>query len=142
VRTGEERSPDFPPQPSLARLDALLEQVRAAGVAVDLETRGEPRGLTSALELSVYRIVQEALTNTLRHGDAQHATVALRFAADAVDVEISDDGTRGSTANGSGQGLIGMRERAAAFGGRVETGRDAAGGFRVTARLPLEPADR
>jgi len=142
VRTGEERSPDFPPQPSLARLDALLEQVRAAGLAVELKTSGEPRELPSALELSVYRIVQEALTNTLRHGDAKRATVTLRYDAHAVDVEIVDDGTS-STANGSGgQGLIGMSERAAAFGGRVETGRDSAGGFRVAAWLPLTPAER
>jgi signal transduction histidine kinase len=142
VRTGEERSPDFPPQPSLARLDALVEQVRAVGLAVELETTGEPRDLTSALELSVYRIVQEALTNTLRHGDAKHATVTLHFDAEAVDVEIIDDGTPTSTANGSGQGLIGMRERAAAFGGRVEAGRSGAGGFRVAARLPLAPVER
>ena len=139
MRTGEERSPDFPPQPSLARLDALLEQVRAAGLAVELETSGEPRELTPALELSVYRIVQEALTNTLRHGDAKHATVALRFDAEAVDVEIFDVGTASSTANGSGQGLVGLRERATAFGGRVEAGRSAAGGFRVAARLPIAP---
>jgi signal transduction histidine kinase len=142
VRTGEERSPNFPPQPSLARLDELLEQVRAAGLAVELETSGEPRELTSALELSVYRIVQEALTNTLRHGDAKRATVALRFDAEAVDVEIIDDGTSTSAANGSGHGLIGMRERAAAFGGRVEAGRSAEGGFRIAARLPIAPVQR
>jgi signal transduction histidine kinase len=142
VRTGEERSPDFPPQPSLARLDALLEQVRAAGLAVELETSGEPRELTSALELSLYRIIQEALTNSLRHGDAVHATVRLRFDAEAVDVEIIDDGTASSTANGSGQGLVGMRERATAFGGRVEAGRSVDGGFRVAAWLPLAPVER
>src|SRR5262245_51466778 len=144
VRTGEERSPDFPPQPSLARMDALLDQVRAAGLAVELERTGEPRELPSALELSVYRIVQEALTNTLRHGDAKHATVTLGYDADAVSVEIVDDGTS-STVNGDaggGQGLIGMRERAAAFGGRVEAGRSTAGGFRVAARLPLAPVER
>src|SRR5262249_34494526 len=142
VRTGEERSPDFPPQPSLALLDTLLGQVRTAGLAVELETKGEPRELPSALELSVYRIVQEALTNTLRHGDAKNATVTLRYDADAVDVEIVDDGTPTSSTNGGGQGLIGMRERAAAFGGRVEAGPDAAGGFRVAARLPLAPAEQ
>src|SRR5262249_57603572 len=126
--SGEERWPGFAPQPSLAQLEALLEQVRAAGLAVDLETSGEPRDLTSALELSVYRIVQEALTNTLRHGDAKHATVALRFGAEVVEVEIIDDGTPTSNANGSGQGLIGMRERAAAFSGRVEAARLAGDG--------------
>jgi signal transduction histidine kinase len=142
VRTGEERSPGFPPQPSLAQLDTLVGQVRAAGLAVELETSGEPHELPSALELSVYRIVQEALTNTLRHGDARHATVRLRYDTDAVDVEIVDDGTSSTANGGSGQGLIGMRERAAAFGGRVEAGPDAAGGFRVAARLPLAPVER
>jgi signal transduction histidine kinase len=142
VRTGEERSPDFPPQPSLARLNALLEHVRAAGLAVELATKGEPPELPSALELSVYRIVQEALTNALRHGGAKHATVTLHFNGDALDVEIVDDGTPTSGTNGGGQGLIGMRERAAAFGGRVEAGRHAGGGFRVAARLPLAPVER
>ena len=86
--------------------------------------------------------MQEALTNTLRHGDAKHATVALRFDAEAVDVEIIDDGTASSTANGSGQGLVGMRERATAFGGRVEAGRSVDGGFRVAAWQPLAPVER
>ena len=123
-------------------MNALLEHVRAAGLAVELATKGEPPELPSALELSVYRIVQEALTNALRHGGAKHATVTLHFNGDALDVEIVDDGTPTSTANGSGQGLIGMRERAAAFGGRVEAGRGAEGGFRVAARLPVASVER
>jgi signal transduction histidine kinase len=143
VRIGEERSPDFSPQPTLARLEHLLEQVRAAGLDVELEITGEPQELPAPLELSAYRIVQEALTNTLRHADASHATVALSFESDALRVEIVDDGTPAAAGNGAGgRGLIGMRERAAAFGGQVETERIAAGGFRVAARLPFTSAVR
>jgi signal transduction histidine kinase len=143
VRIGEERSPDFSPQPTLARLEHLLKQVRAAGLDVELEVTGEPQELPAPLELSAYRIVQEALTNTLRHADASHATVALSFESDALRVEIVDDGTAAAAGNGAGgRGLIGMRERAAAFGGQVETERIAAGGFRVAARLPFTSAVR
>jgi signal transduction histidine kinase len=143
VRIGDERSPRFSPQPTLARLEHLLEQVRAAGLDVELEIAGEPQELPAPLELSAYRIVQEALTNTLRHADASHATVALSFDSDALCLEIVDDGTPAAAGNGAGgRGLIGMRERAAAFGGHVETERIAAGGFRVAARLPFTSAVR
>jgi len=143
IRTGEERSPDFPPQPTLARLETLLEQVRTAGLAVDLHISGEPRELPPALELSAYRIVQEALTNTLRHANATHAIATLRFDSDAVDVEVVDDGTPSAAGDRTGgRGLIGMRERAAAVGGDIEAGPAGAGGFRVAARLPLDPAGR
>jgi len=143
IRTGDERSPDFPPQPTLARLETLLEQVRTAGLAVDLQITGEPRELPSALELSAYRIVQEALTNTLRHANATHAIATLRFDSDAVGVEVVDDGTPPAAGDGTGgRGLLGMRERAAAVGGDIEAGPASAGGFRVAARLPLDPAGR
>jgi signal transduction histidine kinase len=138
VRIGDERSPSFPPQPTLARLEHLVERVRTAGLAVELDVSGQPESLSPALELSAYRIVQEALTNTLRHADADHALVSLRFEPEAVEVDVVDDGAPSVGGNGAGgQGLIGMRERAAAFGGYVETGPDPAGGFRVHARLPL-----
>jgi signal transduction histidine kinase len=140
VAIGEPES-DLAPQPTLDRLESLLDQVRAAGIAVECETRGEPRRLPSALELSAYRIVQEALTNTLRHANAAHASVSVRFDEDALRLEIVDDGTAQVSPNGSnGRGLIGMRERAALFGGEVETGPNTGGGFRVAARLPLETA--
>jgi signal transduction histidine kinase len=143
LRTGEERSPDFPPQPTLPRLETLLEQVRAAGLAVDLKITGEPRQLPPALGLSAYRIVQEALTNTLRHANATHAIATLRFDSDAVEVEIVDDGTPSAAGDGTaGLGLIGMRERAAAVGGDIEAGPASTGGFRVAARLPFDPASR
>ena len=138
VGTDQERSPDFPPQPTLAQLERLLEQVSSAGLTVDLEITGEARELQPALELSAYRIVQEALTNTLRHADASRATVTLRFDSDSLAVEIIDDGTTFTDGNGAGgHGLIGMRQRAAALDGEVEAGPSAVGGFRVAARLPF-----
>jgi signal transduction histidine kinase len=138
VRIGEERSPDFPPQPTLARLQLLLDHVRSAGLEVALEIDGEPEELPAALESSAYRIVQEALTNTLRHAGANRARVTLHFEPDALEVEVVDDGTAAAPTNGaSGRGLIGMRERSAAFGGSVDAQRIEEGGFRVRARLPF-----
>jgi signal transduction histidine kinase len=134
------QQPALTPQPTLGGLDALLEQVRAAGLDVELEIVGERRELPPALELSAYRIVQEALTNTLRHAGAKHATVTLRFDPEAVSVTVVDDGSAQATAgsdNGRGRGLIGMRERVTTFGGQLEAGPADGGGFRVTARLPV-----
>jgi signal transduction histidine kinase len=126
------------PQPTLGGLDGLLERVRAAGLPVELEIVGRQPELTPALELSAYRIVQEALTNTLRHADAERAVVRLSFESDALTVEVSDDGSAPSAGNGgNGRGLIGMRERVATFGGSLDAGPDSQGGFRVTARLPF-----
>ena len=133
---------DLAPQPTLDCLDPLLDQVRAAGLDVALRTEGTPRPLPSALGLSAYRIIQEALTNTLRHANAVHATVSVRYAVDTLTLEVVDDGTVEVAQNGTnGHGLIGMRQRAATFGGEVETGPNEGGGFRVSARLPLEAAE-
>src|SRR5262249_58287332 len=109
-----------------------------AGVTVELTTDGEHQELPSSLESSAYRIIQEALTNTLRHAGASRATVALHYEPNALSLEVVDDGNAPAASNGaSGRGLIGMRERAAAFGGTVETVRIDSGGFRVAARLPF-----
>ena len=130
--------PTLAPQPTLGGVEALLEQVRATGLEVELEIVGEQRELPPALELSAYRIVQEALTNTLRHAAAEHATVTLRFDPEAVSVDVLDDGSAPPSAGGgNGRGLIGMRERVTTFGGQLEAGPDNAGGFRVSARLPV-----
>jgi signal transduction histidine kinase len=142
VRIEEPEPLELAPQPSLESLDPLLDRVRTAGLEVEVERSGEPRALPSALELSAYRIVQEALTNTLRHAGARRATVRLHFDDDALGLEIVDDGTGTAGGNGdAGRGLVGMRERAAIFGGQLEAGPTAGGGFRVTARLPLAAAD-
>jgi signal transduction histidine kinase len=137
-RIGEQEH-DLAPQPTLRRLDVLLDQVRAAGLAADLEVKGERVDLPPGLELSAYRIVQEALTNTLRHANARHAVVTLEFGPETLNVEVTDDGHASAAANGDdqGRGLIGMRERAAAYGGKVEVGSNGSGGFRVAATFPL-----
>jgi signal transduction histidine kinase len=127
---------EYAPQPGLDRLDALVAQVRAAGLAVSFSVVGEPRQLSAGVDLSAYRIVQEALTNTLKHANASRAEVSLRYEDEAVDVEVRDDGTGGGNGAGAGRGLIGMRERVAAFGGSLEAGPAAAGGFAVKARFP------
>jgi signal transduction histidine kinase len=126
------------PQPGLARLDALLDQVRAAGLQVELAVEGKPRELPIGLDLSAYRIVQEALTNILKHAQASKASVRIRYEPDAVELEVVDDG-RGPVQDEtqSGQGIIGMRERAALVGGALRVGRAPGGGFAVDARIPL-----
>jgi signal transduction histidine kinase len=127
---------DRAPQPGLGELDALLERVRAAGLPVVLETSGSPDGLGPGAGLTVYRVVQEALTNTLKHaGEDARATVRLRFDAGGVEVEVADDGRGAAPAAGAGQGLAGMRQRAAVHGGAVEAGPGRGGGWRVHARL-------
>jgi signal transduction histidine kinase len=126
------------PQPGLGRLPALLDQVRAAGLDVDVQTEGEQRQLPLGIDLSAYRIVQEALTNTLKHATASHAQIVLRYSDDELAVDVVDDG-RGTTHNGDGgQGLIGMRERVALYDGDLVAGPRAEGGFAVSARFPLQ----
>ena len=127
----------FVPQPGLDELDELVRQVRAAGLEVAVTVKGPLRPLPPALDLSAYRVIQEALTNTLKHAHATKADVSLRYQGDALEVEIHDDGTAVARAEGNGRGLIGMRERLNAFGGSLAAGPDPAGGFAVAARFPL-----
>jgi signal transduction histidine kinase len=136
VRDGGQ--PELAPQPGLGALEQLVSQVRGAGLDVVLTIEGERPPLPAALDLSAYRIVQEALTNTLKHASARRAWVDLRFGDSELDVTVRDDGT-GPTPNGtqSGRGLVGMRERVELFGGRLDAGPGDGGGYRVSARLPL-----
>ena len=125
------------PQPGLGDLPTLVSQVREAGLPVDLHVEGEQRELPVGIELSAYRIVQEALTNALKHAGDAHATVRVRYGADAIELEISDDGEGANNATESGgHGLVGMRERVALCGGRFHASRNATGGFTVQAVLP------
>ena len=124
------------PQPRLADLDVLAEQIRLAGLPVELAVEGKPRPLPIGVDLSVYRIAQEALTNSLKHAGPARARLVLRYLEAAVELEVVDDGVSSSNGNG-GHGLNGMRERVAVFGGTLEADRLATGGFRVLARLPL-----
>jgi signal transduction histidine kinase len=131
---------DYAPPPGLARLDELVRQVRHSGLEVALTVDGEPRPVPRALDLSAYRIVQEALTNTLKHGNARHADVAIHYGDDRLEIEILDDGKGDSNGDSGGQGLIGMRERVGVFGGSLVAGPAPGGGFSVSARFPLGSA--
>jgi signal transduction histidine kinase len=128
------------PQPSLKELDRLVDRVRAAGLPVQVAVEGEPRELPPGVDLSAYRIVQEALTNALKHAGPARARVLLRYRADELELEIADDGPGRRDGSGSGQGLIGMRERVSVYGGELEAGRRPEGGYALHARLPLGPA--
>src|SRR5215213_5405134 len=126
------------PQPSLSRLEDLIEQVREAGLPVELRVEGEAASLPPGVDLSAYRIVQEALTNTLKHAGASHAKVVVHSRDDELEVEVTDDGAGIGNGGGSGQGMIGMRERVALYGGVLKSGKRAGGGYVVQARLPLD----
>jgi signal transduction histidine kinase len=123
------------PQPSLARLDDLVSETRSAGLPVELEIVGEPVDLPPGFELSAYRIVQEALTNALKHAGPARARVRVKYGTGAVELEVVDDGS-GSAGSGTGHGLIGIRERVAVIGGDFEAGPQRDGGYAVRARLP------
>jgi signal transduction histidine kinase len=134
------------PVPGLANLEGLLAEVAEAGLAVRLRVEGAPAPLPAGVDLSAYRIVQEALTNVIKHAGPAHAQVTIRYRDREVAVEVIDDGrgvaaVAGDGGKGTGHGLVGMAERVAAFGGDLEVGPRPGGGFRVAARLPLA-ADR
>jgi signal transduction histidine kinase len=126
------------PQPGLGDLPTLVGQVREAGLPVELHVEGAPRSLPVGLELSAYRIVQEALTNALKHAGEARASVRVRYADDSLELEVVDDGAGAPAELASGgHGLVGMRERVALYGGRFEAGRRPAGGFTVRVLLPI-----
>jgi signal transduction histidine kinase len=150
------------PQPGLARLDSLAASAREAGLPVEVTVEGDPRPLPAGVDLSAYRIVQEALTNSLKHAGPARARVRVCYGREVLEVQVTDDGVGGREAvqapaglvvvtlgpdgelelpdhrNGGGHGLIGMRERVALFGGSLEAGALPGGGYRVAARLPLD----
>ncbi|GAA4532386.1 histidine kinase [Nonomuraea ferruginea] len=120
----------------LDRLDALVAQIHEAGPAVEVRVEGEARPVPPGLDLSAYRVIQEALTNALKHARATRIVVTVAYSAGAVTVEVTDDGTGDGQGGGSGQGLIGMRERVAMHGGDLSAGPVRGGGYRVRARFP------
>ena len=129
------------PQPSLRHLNLLVDQIRETGLVIDVDESCREDGIPPGVDLSAYRIAQEALTNVLKHASAAHVSVSVRCDGAAVEVTVEDDG-RGPSDHGSltgGHGIIGMRERVSLFGGRFEAGARAGGGFRVFAHLPFEP---
>jgi signal transduction histidine kinase len=127
------------PQPGLAELERLVDGVRTAGLPVTLRIEGDPRELPQALDVSAFRIVQEALTNTLKHAGRARADVVLRYEPAAVTLEVRDSGAGKANGHGTGHGLVGMRERVAMFGGELDAAAQSGGGFAVRARLPLNP---
>jgi signal transduction histidine kinase len=149
LREYTDQPPSLTPQPQLRDLDALVAQVEEAGLAVQLIVEGQPRELPSGIDLSVFRIVQEALTNTLKHAGPAHARIALRYSPRELVLQVTDDGrgaasrlvSRDGGARRDGQGLVGMRERVALYGGELRTGPRPGGGYEVEARLPLTPAE-
>ena len=132
---GDERA-ELAPEPGLARLGALLEQTRAAGLAVELRVEGEPAPLPPPLDLTAYRILQEGLTNVRKHAAAHRVEVVIRYRRDAIGVEVSDDGDGAGASAGSGRGLAGIRERVALLGGEFVAG-PRARGFALRVTLPL-----
>ena len=129
--------PELSPQPGLGRLDSLLEEVGRAGLPVELHVEGEPFPLPQAIDLSAYRIVQEGLTNALKHAHASHADVTVGYEPEGLRIEVRDDGVGAGTSDGLGHGLVGVRERVAIYGGEMSAGSAPGGGFVLRTRLPL-----
>jgi signal transduction histidine kinase len=136
LRDGHDDS-DRHPSPDVDRVPELIEQTRAAGVPVTLRTEGTPFDVPPGIGVAAYRIVQEALTNVLKHAGAAQTDVVLRYEPDALELLVADQGAGRANGGGTGHGLIGMRERVAVFGGSIEAGPRADGGFSVRARLPV-----
>jgi signal transduction histidine kinase len=131
------QSLELTPQPGLDNLDVLLEEVDRAGLPARLHVDGEPFPLPRATDLSAYRIVQEGLTNVLKHARASRADVTVRYRPDELQIEVRDDGGGGSTDDGVGHGLVGIRERVKIYGGEMSAGTASEGGFVLRTRLPL-----
>src|SRR5438876_2517696 len=130
------------PRPSLAQVDQLVQTVRDVGVPVELRVEGDRNALSPGVDMSAYRIVQEALTNVVKHAGPARASVVVRYGRQAIEVEVIDDGRRSVNGNTAGYGLAGMRERVELHGGMLEAGSRSEGGFAVKARLPLGTVPR
>ncbi|KAF0648604.1 hypothetical protein K701_17590 [Streptomyces fradiae ATCC 10745 = DSM 40063] len=142
---------DLSPQPSLSRLGPLIDRIAFAGLPVEMRISGEPRPLPTGIDVTAYRIIQEALTNALKHGDGAKAEVTVRYADHYLRVEVLNSGPSvlsggrpagrepvPGRADGTGRGLLGLRERVAVYGGDLDARRRLGGGYRVRARIPLD----
>jgi signal transduction histidine kinase len=132
-----EEAPALAPQPSLEHLEKLVEHARESGLPVTLKVEGEAVKLPAGVDLTAYRLVQEGLTNALKHARAQNAEVLVRYEDGNVELTVSDDGSGGGGGDSGGHGLVGMRERISVYGGELEAGPRPEGGFRLRARLPV-----
>jgi signal transduction histidine kinase len=141
LRRDDETDATLQPQPGLAGLEALAAQVREAGLTVQLTVVGQPRALDPGIDLTIYRIVQEGLTNALKHAGSAAAEVRVEFHPDRVVLRVDDNGTGAVNENGHiGHGLVGMRERVSLYGGTLRTGPGSDGGYSVAANIPIDPA--
>jgi signal transduction histidine kinase len=138
VLTDDGQAGSTAPMPGLAQLDPLLDTVRSAGLPVEVVRTGAARELAAGADLAAYRVIQESLTNALKHAGPASAVVTLHYAADRVTIEVADDGRGPAAEPGVGHGLIGMRERVGMFGGSLETSARPGGGFVVHAEIPVE----
>jgi signal transduction histidine kinase len=138
MRSSGEAPAALAPQPGLEHLDRLIAQVEEAGLPVTLRVEGIRPAISPGVDLSAYRIVQEGLTNALKHAKGAHAEVVVRYIDSSVELEIADNGPGAPTGDGLGHGLVGMRERVALYGGTIESGPRAGGGFVLRAQLPVE----
>jgi signal transduction histidine kinase len=134
----DDEEPEFLPTPGLEHLETLFDDVRGAGLDVQLHVHGDTVRLPPGLDLSAYRIVQEGLTNTLKHAQAGRAVVQVTYGCDDVEIEVSDDGRGPKTSDGRGHGLVGVSERVRLYGGDMSAGASATGGFVLRARLPVD----
>jgi signal transduction histidine kinase len=133
-----EEGPALAPQPSLQHLDRLVAQARESGLPVELRIEGEATQLPPGVDLTAYRLVQEGLTNAIKHARASKADVVVRYADGSVEVTVTDDGQGGGDGGGGGHGLVGMRERVTVYGGELEAGPRPEGGYSLRARLPVQ----
>ena len=132
-----EEAPALAPQPSLEQLERLVEHTREAGLPVELRIEGDPVRLPAGIDLTAYRLVQEGLTNAIKHARAQRAEVLVRYADGRVEVSVTDDGPGGGDGESGGHGLVGIRERISVYGGDLEAGPRPDGGYRLRATLPV-----
>ena len=139
-RDGDEA--ELVPQPGLDGLDSLLDEIGRAGLPVELHVDGEPAPLPRGIDLSAYRIVQEGLTNALKHARASDADVTVRYGPDQLEIEVRDNGRGSATSDGLGHGLVGVRERVKIYGGDMTAGTATGGGFVLSTRLPLSDESR
>jgi signal transduction histidine kinase len=134
-RDGDEA--ELLPQPGLDGLDSLLDEIDRAGLPVALHMEGRPFPLPRGIDLSAYRIVQEGLTNALKHAHASDANVTVRYRPDELEIQVQDNGGGGAKTDGLGHGLVGVRERVKIYGGQMTAGTAPEGGFVLSTRLPI-----
>jgi signal transduction histidine kinase len=129
---------DLEPQPGLDGIESLVQDVTRAGLPVGLNLDGDVMPLPRAIDLSAYRIIQEGLTNSLKHARASHADVTVCYRSDQLEITVADDGVGSTTIDGAGHGLVGIRERVKIYGGEMSADTSPGGGFVLNARLPLD----